>query len=292
MRTYNSNTWKPSHHQHQHSDTLDYPEGLTNYLKPRWLQVDAESLQTESWNLVDRRVQKLLDKIKAAGKPLGEYVKGNIFYGIKTGLNEAFVIDAASRARLIPEDPNSAEINKPFLAGRDIKRYQQPVKDKYLLFTRRGIIIENYSAVLKHLEQYRERLEPKLKNYTGREWTGRKEGTYKWYEIQDAVIYYEEFEKPEIMLPDISIRAEALYDITGNYCVNTAYIIPIEERHLTAILNFKVSLYFYASLSSTTSGGYFRFIRRYMEQIPIPKMLKENEERTHSGLSGPGYYQC
>jgi adenine-specific DNA-methyltransferase len=78
--------------------------------------------------------------MKGTGVPLGEYVGGKIYYGIKTGLNEAFVINETTRTRLIAEDARSAELIKPFLAGRDIKRYEQP-KTKMLLDGLRKIIL-------------------------------------------------------------------------------------------------------------------------------------------------------
>ena len=90
---------------------------------------------------------------------------------------------------LISEDQKSAEIIKPFLAGRDIKRYQTPESGKYLIFTRRGIEIDNYPAIKRHLEQYKERLKPKPKNWSGEKWNGRKSGPYKWYE--KAILEYQ-----------------------------------------------------------------------------------------------------
>src|SRR5690606_34445415 len=123
---------------------------------------------------------------------------------IKTGYNDAFVIDEATRQRLCIEDSKSDEDIKPFLAGRDIKRYDQPKNDKFLIFTRRGIEIEKYPAVLGYLTQFKERLEPKPKDFNGEEWRGRKTGTYKWYEVQDAVDYHQQFEKVKILWPGIS----------------------------------------------------------------------------------------
>ena len=131
-------------------------------------------------------------------------MKGKIFYGIKTGYNEAFVIDEETKKRLIEEDPKSAEVIKPFLAGRDIKRYQQPVSDKYLIFTRRGINIDGYPAIKNHLLHYNDRLMPKPADWKGESWKGRKPGLYKWYEIQDTIDYWREFEKPKILWPGIS----------------------------------------------------------------------------------------
>jgi hypothetical protein len=155
------------------ADSLDFGDGIEAYLQERWLQVDGASLAADSWNLVDSRRQQLLDKIKAAGKPLGEYVNGKIYRGVLTGLNEAFVIDNATRQQLIEAEPQSADIIKPFLAGRDIKRYQQPVSDKWLIllkngFTRRtyGVLPEaeawtklaqEYPAIANHLLAFEEK---------------------------------------------------------------------------------------------------------------------------------------
>lgn len=248
--------------------TLDFPESLGTYVEAHRFEVGTPSLQDDGWQLSNQAVQNLMAKLRATGKPLGEYVDGKIFYGIKTGLNEAFVIDEGTRAHLIAQDPRSAEIIKPFLAGRDIKRYLTPEVSKYLIFTRRGIEIEGYPAVLGYLSQFKERLTPKPKGWTG-EWKGRKEGTYKWYEIQDAVDYYEEFDKPKLMLPDIAIKNQVILENKGSFCVNTAYIIMSDSLVLLSILNSNLVLYFYGSITSTIRGGYLRFIRQYLEQIPI-----------------------
>ena len=249
--------------------TLDYPNGLEDYLSDLRYKVLLSGLRPEGWTLVSADVQRLLDKIRSKGVPLKEYVDGKIYRGVLTGLNEAFVIDQPTRDRLIAEDPRSAEIIKPFLAGRDIKRYRQPESEKYLIFTRRGIEIENYPAILKHLEQYRERLTPRPKGNTDKKWPGRKAGSYQWYEIQDAVDYYDEFEKSKILLPDIAIQMQATFESSGYYCVNTAYIIPTDEIWLLGILNSKLVHFFYINLTSSIRGGYLRFIRQYLEQIPI-----------------------
>jgi len=255
-------------------DTLDFPENMAAYIAPQKMEVLTAELPESGWTLTSAAEQQLLAKLRQKGKPLGEYVDGKIFYGIKTGYNEAFVIDEETKNRLIAEDAKSAEVIKPFLAGRDIKRYQQPKATRYLIFTRRGIEIEKYPAILNYLEGFKEQLMPRPANFTGnsKDWPGRKSGSYKWYEIQDAVDYYDEFEKSKVMLPDISIRCEALLDKANNfYCVNTAYIIPGLDENDLGLLNSKLILFFYENLTQTIRGGYFRFIRQYLEQIPIIK---------------------
>ena len=98
-------------------------DSLSEYCKSRFFAVDVSGLSDEGWHIADEKIIALLEKIRGVGVPLEEYVEKKIFYGIKTGFNKAFVIDTATRERLIGEDPRSAEVIKPFLAGRDIKRY-------------------------------------------------------------------------------------------------------------------------------------------------------------------------
>jgi hypothetical protein len=246
---------------------LDFSD-LRTYLDGRRFTVSPASLTDEGWSLSDEKTAKLLEKIKSKGVPLGEYVDGKIYYGIKTGLNEAFVVDDETRKRLIKEDPKSKEIIKPFLAGRDIKRYETPVADKFLIFTRRGIKINDYPAIKEYLSQYRKQLEPG---------TGRKPGSYEWYEIQDTVAYYEEFEKAKMFLPDISLKGNfALDSVGGVYCVNTAYIIGSDDKYLLSILNSRLITFYYKNLSAVFRGGYLRFIYQYIVQLPIANKITGN----------------
>ncbi|MDO4246792.1 MAG: hypothetical protein Q4C89_12275, partial [Deinococcus sp.] len=140
---------------------------------------------------------------------IAPWVSGNkIYWGIKTGCNDAFVIDAKKREELIAADPNSAEIIKPLAVGDDIRRWHVRDKKRYLLFVRRGVEIEKYPAVLAHLEKFRERLEPRPKGWDeSKPWPGRKPGTYKWYEIQDDIAYFREFDKPKIIYPEMSMES-------------------------------------------------------------------------------------
>jgi len=101
--------------------TLDF-RNLGEYVREDHYSLNQSALDDKGWSLADERTAALLAKIRSRGVFLGEYVGGKIYYGIKTGLNEAFVIDDATRARLIAQDPKSVELIKPFLAGRDIKR--------------------------------------------------------------------------------------------------------------------------------------------------------------------------
>jgi type II restriction/modification system DNA methylase subunit YeeA len=250
-------------------ETLDFQDGLNMYIKTNSYQVNQSLLSSSGWTLSNDQNQLVLEKIKKAGIPLGEYVNGQIYRGVLTGLNGAFIIDETTRDRLIAEDPASEEIIKPFLAGRDIKRYQQPQSDKYLIFTRRGIQIEKYPSVKNYLAQFQERLEPKPKNYTGNNWAGRKPGSYKWYEIQDAVDYFEEFEKEKIVWPETSFENQFCYVEQGVYLNKTSFFIPVSDHFLIGLLNSRMAKFYFGSIVSKMRGGYFSMSKAYVETLIV-----------------------
>ncbi len=256
--------------------TLTFESSLQDYvLKSRRTLNKDLLLDIGGWNLADETEQLLLKKLRDKGIPLKEYVKDKIYRGVLTGLNEAFVIDEATKKKLIKEDRKSAEIIKPFLAGKDIKRYQQLPSGKYLILFPKGFtndkgkqpknawgwIKDNYPAISQHLELFQSKAKKRF-----------DQGDF-WWELR-ACDYYEEFKKPKIILPDIALRMQATYDTSNFFVVNTAYIIPLNDKFLLGILNSELTQFFYKRISSEIRGGYLRFIRQYLESIPIGK----NEE--------------
>ncbi|NLA39715.1 MAG: restriction endonuclease subunit R, partial [Methanomicrobiales archaeon] len=248
--------------------SLDFPD-LSGYVEESGYPVRQVDLDDEGWSLVDEKTGDLLKKIRGAGVPLGEYVQGKIYRGVLTGLNKAFVIDAETRDRLIAEDSKSAEVIKPFLAGRDVKRYAPLEPDKFLIFTRRGIKINDYPAIRDYIRQFRKELMPKPDGWKGGKWPGRKPGPYQWYEIQDTVDYYREFEKPKVIIPAIVKRASYAFDAGSFYSNDKTAIIPTDDLYLLGILNSKVSDFIIYHISSTKRGGYFEYKPMYVSQIPI-----------------------
>ena len=227
------------------------------------------ALDDSGWSLSGGNEEAILTKIKAAGVPLSDYVNGKIYRGVLTGLNEAFVIDSETRKRLIAEDPKSEELIKPFLVGKDVKRYQTLSSNRYLIFTKRGTDINKYPVIERHLSQFKEQLMPKPSDWKGSDWKGRKPGSYKWYEIQDAVDYYKEFEMPKIIIPAIVNGASYAYDDKGIYSNDKTSIIPTDDKYLLGLLNSKVLEFFIHSISSTKQGGYYEYKPMYVSQLPI-----------------------
>ncbi|OQY29309.1 MAG: restriction endonuclease subunit R [Candidatus Cloacimonetes bacterium 4572_55] len=250
-------------------ESLDFYD-LKEYVQERSHPVTMSRLADAGWSLAPEAVKDLLAKLRDKGVPLGDYLPGKIYYGIKTGLNKAFVINAETRSRLIAEDARSEELIKPLLVGRDIKRYQPPTSERFLILIQKGWtnknrgkisgwswLEKNYSAIANYLVPFAKDAE---KRYD--------KGDF-WWELR-ACDYYAEFEKSKFLLPDISTRGNFILDKTRNlYCMNTAYIIPSEDVFLFGILNSRLITFFYEHLSAVFRGGYLRFIYQYLVELPI-----------------------
>ncbi len=248
---------------------------LPNYVETNGFVVNQEVLKSEGWNLQNNQSQEILAKITQKGIPLGLYI-GKVYRGVLTGLNEAFVIDEATKNLLISEDSLSAELIKPYLAGRDIKRYQQPLLNKYLIFTKRGVDIERYQAIKNHLLAFKDQLMPKPKDYKGNDWQGRKSGNYQWYEIQDAIDYVEYFEQPKIMYQVFQVSPCFIYDTQNFFCNNSIWIIPSHDKYLLGLLNSKLGWFLISNYCTQIQNGY-QLIWEYLSKIPIKTIDFQNK---------------
>ncbi len=194
--------------------------------------------------------------------------------GIKTGCNEAFIIDEAKRQQLIKQDPKSAEIIKPLLQGRDIKRYHAEWNNLYLIttFPALNLDIDNYPAVKNYLVAYgKDQLEQSGKTLADGT-KSRKKTRNDWFETQDQIAYYPEFEKEKIVYPDI-YRNPSFTVVTNTfYLSNTCYFIPTEETWLCGALNSKTVEWYYSRLANTLGSGASRGFSIFMKQIHVPNI--------------------
>jgi Type I restriction-modification system methyltransferase subunit len=224
------------------------------------------SLKPDGWRLESSVKLKLLDRIRAAGTPLGEYVRGRFYRGVLTGLNEAFVIDRTTRDRLIAEHPSSAEVIKPFLRGRDVKRWRVEPQDLWLIFTQRGIDIKKYPAILEHLRQFKSQLE-------------KRAGDQAWYELQASPGDTARFEQPKIVVPAITNTVNYAPDSGGYYSNDkTSIVIPPSVSYALAVLNSEVSWWFARQTFASKQGGFYEFKPMYFSHVPIPA-AKEPQQK-------------
>lgn len=249
--------------------TLEF-QNLSDYVKENHYSVNQLVLDDKGWSLTDERTQALLSRLKALGVPLSDYVSGKIYRGVLTGLNEAFVIDGSTKERLIAEDARSAELIKPFLAGRDIKRYEVPANDKYLILMPRGWTRErsenskdafgwfrqNYPAIANHLQPFSEAAE---KRYDKGE---------HWWELR-ACDYYDEFENQKIIYPNICKRPEFAFDQNGIYTNQKCFIIPTDNMYLLGMLNSSTTYFLFRSILPKLRGDFYEPSYVYFKDFPI-----------------------
>ncbi len=249
----------------------DVPDFEKTY-KTDSFKIAQNRLTPNGWRLEQTEVLDLLAKLRSTGEPLGEYVNGRFYRGIITGFNEAFVVDRETKERLIAEDSKSAEILKPFLRGRDVKRWQVEFQDLWLIFTRRGIDIEEFPAIKNHLLQFKNRLLPDGKR-------GRKRGSYEWFEIQDNIAYWKEFEQPKIIYPNICDVNKFSWDESGFYTNQKAFIIPEANKFLLGYLNSKVVFWLFDKLLAKLLNGFFEPSGIFMDKLPIPKIEEKDQQQ-------------
>jgi adenine-specific DNA-methyltransferase len=225
--------------------------------------ITQKSLKAEGWTIGSNEKQKLVSVLSQAGKPLGEFIQERFYRGILTGFNEAFVVDKATKESLIKQHPSSTEVLKPFLRGRDVKRWKIENPELWLIFTRRGIDIKKYPAIKKHLEQFRTQLEPGTSE-------GRKAGSYQWYEIQDNIAYWKEFEESKIMYQELAVHQAFAWDEENFYANNKTFIIPSASKYLLAVLNSKIAWFLFFHFVQHKENGGFNMQSIYLEKVPIP----------------------
>ena len=225
-------------------------------------QLDQDTLG-EDWTLAPAHEIRLLNKIRENSTTLTHYCEGEIRRGITTGFNEAFIIDAETRNYLIDEDPESAEIIKPYVTGDDIRKYDIQFREQYLIWTYIGVPITQYPAVFNYLQQFEKQL------------MDREDQGEHWWELRSCT-YYDDFEKPKIVYPDIGMSCRFCFDESGLFLTNNAYLIPASDLYLLALLNSRMTFYYLKHicmvLGDADRRGRLRFIYQYMQNLPIRRI--------------------
>lgn len=237
-------------------NTLE-PDALEIQLRVPGMIVRQSELEPDGWRFEDERLASLRQKIKDAGVPLREYC-GSPLYGIKTGLNAAFVIDSATRDALVSQDMKSAKIIKPYLEGRDIKAWQADWRGLWLIYTPHGIEIDQYPAILEYLKTFKKRLEARATAHL-----------HPWYELQQPQLEYTRvLEGNKILFPDITNIPRFVYTEDVFYVGTTIFFVP-GDRFLQSVLSSWVLWWYFGKISPTIRGGYQRMKAQYMETLPI-----------------------
>lgn len=257
----------------------------------------------EAWVLEPKPVMDLLEKIRRNGKPLAEYAGVKPLYGIKTGLNEAFLITKAKRDELVQSDPASGEIIKPYLRGQDIERWHSPDSGLFMIVLRssgnyawpwanvsdekqaEAIFSRVYPALYRHLKGYENTgIDPKTKKPTGLRF--REDQGRFWWELR-ACDYYDAFEQPKLIYQELTWWQTFQVELRRTFLPNTAYMITSTDPWLLAVLNSPAMWWRSWRRAVHGKDEALRFIQEFIVEVPIPtiKVDSNNVQRDTDRLA-------
>jgi len=247
---------------------------------------------SNSWVILSPIEQSIKCKIEAVGTPLKDW-NIQINYGIKTGLNDAFIISAEKRNEILAhckdadERQRTEELIRPILRGRDIKRYGHEWANIWLIYipwhfpfqfddsiqgaSEKAEIAfkEQYPAVYSHMLQYKEPLSKRNKAETGIR--------YEWYAMQRwGAKYWEDFLKPKIMYPNMTKYIPFYFDKNGFYQNDKSFMITGDTvAFLTAFLNSSIFKFCFLDNFPELQGGTRELRKIFFDKIPVLQVSKE-----------------
>jgi hypothetical protein len=245
----------------------DLPKDLDADFSANARPMPRVRLGAGSWQFEDEPLAKLRDKIVKGKKTLGE-VYGAPMYGIKTGFNDAFIVDTATRDRLVKQDPKSADLLKPFLRGENIKRWRLEPEGLFLINTPKGKVdIEAYPAIGDWLLPFKPELE-------------RRATKQEWFELQQAQLAYQpSFSTPKITYGHFAQSRIFAFDDQGYFSNDKSYFIPNATFDLLSLLNSRVAWLFVTGISPAVRGGFHEMRVQYLEKVPIPGVRTSDRKR-------------
>lgn len=257
----------------------------------------AITFGADAWSILNDIELSIKNKIEAAGIPLKDW-NVDIFRGVLTGYNDAFIISSETREKILEncadesEKQRTSAIIRPILRGRDIKRYSYEYADQYIIatFPSRQYNIDDYPTLKQFLLSFGiERLEQTGKEYIidGEKVKARKKTNNKWFETQDSISYWDEFSKPKIVWAELSRTGNSFaYSDDGAMVLNTCYILSFNDNEfhekelntLLGFLNSNVALFYLDIISSKLDETGWRWLKQFVELIPVPVQMVFKED--------------
>ncbi len=243
------------------------PDDLGRAFAEKAAPMPRARLGSGSWRFEEDGLARLRDKIAAGRKTLGE-MHGAPMRGVVTGLNEAFVIDRATRDRLVAADAKSGDLLMPFLRGENVRRWAVESEGLFLINTPKGKVdIEAYPAVRDWLLPFRPELE-------------KRATKQEWWELQQAQLAYQQkFEASKIVYQDITAENPFTLDEEGFLLANTCYFLPSDDLFSLGFLNSRLCWFFLAAETNIARGGYLRLRTEFVERVPIPAAGRADHDR-------------
>jgi adenine-specific DNA-methyltransferase len=267
-------------------DDFDFKQQINSYFSSKCIPLKLSG--SETWRITDNIESSLNNKLLRIGRPLSE-LDVEFYRGITSGLNQAYHINLETRDKFIKINSKYNKIIKPLLRGKDIKRYKYEYCNTYIFFIPWHFPLHNdpkisnasdlaeksfkkdYPDVYNHLNKFKSELSRRNKAETGIR--------YEWYALQRyGANFWKNYDLPKLVWIEISDRANYSYDDSGFYLTNSAYFLTSKTynlKFLLAILNARLSDYYFFQLTAKIAGGRKRYTKQYVEQVLIPQVSEE-----------------
>lgn len=245
--------------------------------------------KNESWLILSSIERSIKKKVEKNGIPLKDW-DIQIYRGVLTGYNKAFIIDEKRKNELILEDPKSAEIIRPILRGRDIDRYGYKFADLYLIctFPAKNLNIDDFPAIKKYLLSFGKRKlsQSGEKNIDGIQGNNaRKRTTNQWFETQDSISYWDDFNKPKMIWKRIGSKLRFCLDTQGFYCLDSTCIATGScISFLVALLNTTMGNYLLKDSPKTGTGDLIVSVQALLP-IKVPRLSQKDQKEYESLLA-------
>lgn len=253
-------------------------EGFPALVDAIGFDMPQKALLASGWQLEPQAKRGLLDRIRAAGMPLREFVESRVYRGVTTGFNDAFVVDETTKNKLIASHKDSATIFRPYLRGADITRWQAGRSDLWIIKIpssenvthpwsdakdAEAVFAKTFPSIFEHINGYREQL---IKRHD--------QGKFFW-EMRSCT-YWDDFENLKLLSTKVSFRPSFCVDRSGAIIGNTAYFIKAGnfDNFLMILLNSNVSEYYSRRVFSTKQGGFYEVQPGGLEAFPVPPLTK------------------
>lgn len=257
---------------------------LSRQIESEGFSVPRARFGAEAWNLEPPAVAALMYKLRANGVPLKD-VTGNFqpLSGIKTGFNDAFLIDTATKNQLVATDPHSEPLFRPYIAGKHCERWQVERSGEWMIAMRssgnhpwswagkpdaeaEAIFRQTYPALFAHFDQYRPQL------------VKRGDQGEHWWELR-ACAYWDAFDRPKVMYQDITWTPAFSFDTAGTLCNNTVYFLPTGDAWVVAVLNSPIAWWYAWRTAQHGKDEALRYFTEYLNAFPVPRPTDEVRTR-------------
>ena len=249
-------------------------DDLSRQIEHEGVALPLEQLGAETWQLEPQGVGHLLAKLVERGRRLADFAAVEPLSGIKTGLNEAYLIDTQTKEAIVASHAGSAALLKPYLRGQDFSRWSADWAGWWMLVLRssenfkwpwadqgdsaEAVFAKTYPAIHAHLSQFRGAL------------LNRQDHGRYWWELRSCA-YWASFDEAKIMYPEITWRAAWIIDSSGTLCNNTAYFLPSNDSWILAVANAPITWWYAWRTAMHGKDEALRYIKDFVRDLPVPQ---------------------